>query len=99
MKFTLSPYCNAYLPKDEKRVDVVVKIKAEPDGSETSARKRLVYGIILDVSGSMADHGKIAAAKLAVRGNIARIPDGATFFVVTFSASAKVVVRAAAASA
>ena len=46
----------------------------------------------------MSEHGKMAAAKLAARGAIARIPNGVAFFVVAFNQGARLVVGTTVAS-
>jgi hypothetical protein len=98
MPFVIQPFCNAYLANGERRVDVILKVHAAL-GHSNGAGGPLEYGILLDSSGSMSEHGRMAAAKLAARGAIARIPDGVIFFVVSFDSSATVIFRAAVSSA
>jgi von Willebrand factor type A C-terminal domain/von Willebrand factor type A domain len=98
MPFVIQPFCNAFLANGERRVDVILKVHATL-GQSNTAGGPLEYGILLDNSGSMSEHGKMAAAKLAARGAIARIPDGVVFFVVSFDSSAKVISKAAVSSA
>ena len=98
MQFSLQPFCNAYLEDGNRRVDVIMTIRATEDPGASRGAGPLEFGIVIDCSGSMGEHGKMAAAKLAARAAISRIPDGVVFFVIAFNAKAYLVARAAAAS-
>jgi VWA domain-containing protein len=99
MKFTLQPFCNAFLEDGNRRVDIVMTVHAVETDALPASQGPLEFGIVIDCSGSMAQHGRMAAAKLAARSAIARIPDGVVFFVIGFNAEAHLVVPATVASA
>jgi von Willebrand factor type A C-terminal domain/von Willebrand factor type A domain len=94
MKFSLQPFCNAFLEEGNRRVDVIMTVHAVETDSSAANRGPLEFGIVIDCSGSMSQHGKMAAAKLAARSAIARIPDGVIFFVICFNSEAYLVVPA-----
>jgi len=98
MQFSLQPYCNAFLEDGNRRVDVIMTVRAVETDTAPQAKEPLEFGIVIDCSGSMGTHGRMAAAKLAARGAIARIPDGVVFFVVAFNDEARVIVKATVAS-
>ena len=98
MQFSLQPFCNAFLEDGNRRVDVIMTVRAVETGGAPLAKGPLEFGIVIDCSGSMSEHGKMAAAKLAARGAIARIPNGVVFFVVAFNNRAHLVFGATAAS-
>ena len=98
MQFSLQPFCNAYLEDGNKRIDVIMTVRAVETRTSTQARGPLEFGIVIDCSGSMSEKGKMAAANLAARGAIARIPDGVVFFVIAFNHQAHLVVNATAAT-
>src|ERR1700722_19422729 len=98
MEFSLQPFFNAFLESGNRRVDVIMTVRAvEAEGTRAVAGP-LEFGIVIDCSGSMADHSKMAAAKLAARRVIARIPDGTIFFVIAFNSNAHLIVAATIAS-
>jgi hypothetical protein len=98
MQFSLQPFCNAFLEDGARRVDVILTVHAVETGGAPLAKGPLEFGIVIDCSGSMSENGKMAAAKLAARGAIARIPSGVVFFVIAFNGRAHLVARATAAS-
>src|SRR5271168_781307 len=98
MQFSLQPFCNAFLEDCNRRVDVIMTVHAVETGGAPLAKGPLEFGIVIDCSGSMSEHGKMAAAKLAARGAIARIPNGVVFFVIAFNIGAHLVVGATVAS-
>ena len=98
MQFSLQPFCNAYLEDGARRVDVILTVRAVETGGAPLAKGPLEFGIVIDCSGSMSENGKMAAAKLAARGAIARIPDGVVFFVIAFNNRAHLVTAATVAS-
>jgi hypothetical protein len=98
MQFSLQPYCNAFLEDGNRRVDVIITVRAVETHGTPLSKEPLEFGIVIDCSGSMSTHGRMAAAKLAARGAIARIPDGVVFFVVAFNDEARVIVNATVAS-
>jgi hypothetical protein len=97
MQFSLQPFCNAFLEDGNRRVDVIMTVRAVETGAPL-AKGPLEFGLVIDCSGSMSENGKMAAAKLAARGAIARIPDGVVFFVIAFNGKAHLVAGAAVAS-
>lgn len=98
MQFSLQPFCNAFLEDGSKRVDVIITIRAVETDDAPAAKGPLEFGIVIDCSGSMSEHSRMAAAKLAARSVIARIPDGTVFFVIAFNGQAHLVVGATVAS-
>ena len=94
MQFSLQPFCNAFLEDGNSRVDVIMTIRAVETEGAPATTGPLEFGIVIDCSGSMSDHSKMAAAKLAARSVIARIPDGTIFFVVAFNSQAHLIVGA-----
>ena len=92
MDFTLDSYYNADLPLGATRIDAVLTISCRPgEGGASPAQKRAI-AILLDTSGSMTTHDKMANAKIAARVAIDQIPDDQYFTVISFNAKAKVVV-------
>lgn len=98
MQFSLQPYCNAFLEEGSRRVDVIVTVRAVDSDGMARTTQPLEFGIVIDCSGSMSSNGRMAAAKLAARSAIARIPDGVIFFVVAFNDQARIVAEAVPAS-
>jgi hypothetical protein len=98
MQFSLQPFCNAFLEDGNTRVDVIMTIRAVEAEGAPAAKGPLEFGIVIDCSGSMSEQSKMAAAKLAARSAIARIPDGIVFFVIAFNSQAHLVVGATVAS-
>src|ERR1700722_3626657 len=98
MQFSLQPFCNAFLEDGATRVDVVMTVRAAETEGAPLAKGPLEFGIVIDCSGSMSEHGKMAAARLAARSAIARIPDGIVFFVIAFNDQAHLIVDATIAS-
>jgi hypothetical protein len=98
MQFSLQPFCNAFLEEGNRRVDVIMTVRAAETEGVSLARGPLEFGIVIDCSGSMSANSRMAAAKLAARGAIARIPDGVVFFVVAFNDRARLIASAAVAS-
>ena len=99
MQFSLQPFCNAFLEDGAMRVDVIMTVRAVETGAAPAPAGPLEFGIVIDCSGSMIEKAKMAAAKMAARSAIARIPDGVVFFVVAFNEDAHLIVGAAASSA
>ena len=96
--FTIQGFFNPYLPAAQSRLDAVLTISSSIESAAGMPSGRKVVGFVLDVSGSM--HGeKLAQAKLAARRGIDMLDDDTSFFVVSFSGSAKVVVAACRATA
>ncbi|RKP50528.1 VWA domain-containing protein [Trinickia fusca] len=95
--FQIQGFFNPYLPAGETRLDAVLTVTSDTKAVSTSTNRKVV-GFVLDVSGSMRGE-KLTQAKLAARRGIDMLPEDVWFFVVAFSGTATVVVRACPATA
>ncbi|MBV8658886.1 MAG: VWA domain-containing protein [Burkholderiales bacterium] len=89
--FKIESFFNPYLPRGQQRMDAVVTVSSQQDSVVPVASGPRVVGFVLDVSGSM-DGDKIASAKIALRRCIDLLDSQTAFFVVTYNATAKVLV-------
>ena len=55
MQFSLQPFCNAFLEDGNKRVDVIMTIRAVETDGAPAATGPLEFGIVIDCSGSMGE--------------------------------------------
>jgi len=90
--FRVEGFFNPYLASGQTRLDAVLTISSDAEVAGASAGRKLA-GFVLDVSGSMQGE-KLAQAKLAARRGIDLLGEDMWFFVVVFSGSAQVIVRA-----
>jgi hypothetical protein len=97
--FEIQSYPNAYLTLGATRLDALVEVTAKGIVS-AAPTANLVEGFLIDNSGSMHEamggrstfRSKMEAANHAVSVAIEQLPESATFFVVTFSEDAVMVV-------
>jgi hypothetical protein len=97
--FEIKSYPNAYLTLGTTRLDALVEVTAKGVVSAASTAD-LVEGFLIDNSGSMHEpmggnsqfRSKMEAANHAVSVAIGELPESSTFFVVTFSEDAALVV-------
>jgi von Willebrand factor type A C-terminal domain/von Willebrand factor type A domain len=91
--FTAEVFQNPYLSQGEVNVNAIMTVGSEGDaaiGSTQSSSEKL-FGIIVDISGSMQGQ-KIVAAKDAMCQMIQLIPEGTSFFIIAGNDRAKLVV-------
>jgi hypothetical protein len=87
MTFTVEAFHNPYLSPGTARVDAVITVTAAQDGEEESAGAAAgnsVFGLVVDVSGSMQG-ARVEAVRHATRRAIALLPEESHFFVARFS--------------
>ncbi|MET3117672.1 hypothetical protein AAKU64_001891 [Undibacterium sp. GrIS 1.8] len=109
--FRVQGFFNPYLATGQSRLDAVLTITSDTvsegaanvsasviGSAAANAAGRKVVGFVLDVSGSMGGE-KLSQAKNAARRGIDLLSEDMWFFVVTFSGSADVIVRACPATA
>jgi uncharacterized protein YegL len=93
-QFTAEVFQNQYLPEGSREVHAIMTVNAgENAGNATSASGSRLFGIICDTSGSMGGQ-KIRSAKEAMTKIVNLLPEDASFFIVTGSSSARLVVPA-----
>jgi uncharacterized protein YegL len=93
INFTADIFQNPYLSQGETNVNAIMTISAQGTASATftpTASEKL-FGIIIDISGSMQG-AKIAAAKEALCQMIQLIPENTHFFIVAGNTRARLVV-------
>jgi uncharacterized protein YegL len=90
--FRIQGFFNPYLASGQSRLDAVLTITSQAEAAPTNSGRKVV-GFVLDVSGSMTGE-KLVQAKLAARRGIDMLSEDMWFFVVSFSGSADVIVRA-----
>lgn len=90
-QFKAEVFQNPYLPQGSKEVNAIMTITLTGDvaSSPTPASARL-FGIICDVSGSMAGK-KVQAAKAAMTKVVELLPEDSSFFIVVGSTYAQLV--------
>ncbi len=93
-QFTAEVFQNQYLPEGSREVHAIMTVNAgENAGNATSTSGSRLFGIICDTSGSMGGQ-KIRSAKEAMTKIVNLLPEDASFFIVTGSSSARLVVPA-----
>jgi len=93
MDFTIESYYNPHLAVGAKRIDAIFTVNATNMGMQMvqeQGRKAIVF--VLDVSGSMQEHDKLAQGKIALRRCIDLLDRNCMFSVITFDFDAKVIV-------
>ena len=93
MKFSFESFFNPFLPLGGKRVDAVLTISCDGDGSEGGdpAQEKAV-ALLLDNSGSMDRGSRLTNMKLAARTAVERLPEGTLFTIIAFNSEAHVLV-------
>jgi hypothetical protein len=93
--FTAEVFQNPYLSQGEVNVNAIMTVGSEGDAAAGSApsggSSEKLFGIIVDISGSMQGQ-KIVAAKDAMCQMIQLIPEGTSFFIIAGNDRAKLVV-------
>ncbi|KAM3090737.1 vWA domain-containing protein [Phormidesmis sp. 146-35] len=93
-QFTAEVFQNQYLPEGSREVHAIMTVNAgENAGNATSTSGSRLFGIICDTSGSMGGQ-KMRSAKEAMTKIVNLLPEDASFFIVTGSSSARLVVPA-----
>ncbi|KAM3112404.1 vWA domain-containing protein [Phormidesmis sp. 146-33] len=93
-QFTAEVFQNQYLPEGSREVHAIMTVNAgENAGNTTSTSGSRLFGIICDTSGSMGGQ-KMRSAKEAMTKIVNLLPEDASFFIVTGSSSARLVVPA-----
>ena len=95
--FRIQGFFNPYLSVGQSRLDTVLTVSSDVQ-TVPHAGGRKIVGFVLDVSGSMGGE-KLSQAKNAARRGIDMLSEDMWFFVVTFSGSADIVVKASPATA
>jgi len=95
--FRIQGFFNPYLSVGQSRLDAVLTVSSDVKIVPNAGGRKIV-GFVLDVSGSMGGE-KLSQAKNAARRGIDMLSEDMWFFVVSFSGSADVVVKASQATA
>ena len=92
MQFKVEAFHNPYLPPDTRRVDAIVTVNAQDDGTMTRGRagRTSTEALILDVSGSMQGE-RLISVKNAARKAIELLDEDTLFFVIAFNHEAGLV--------
>ncbi|MFG1610873.1 VWA domain-containing protein [Actinoplanes sp. NPDC049265] len=89
--FTLSLSEHRYLAPGATEINAILTVRADPDAHAEPAPAGLAEVVVVDASGSMSIHDKMAAARRATVAAIEALPDGARFAVVAGDNDARMV--------
>ncbi|MBC7475396.1 MAG: VWA domain-containing protein [Candidatus Sericytochromatia bacterium] len=90
MSFTIESFYNPHLALGNNRTDAVLTIANSAEVPQGSSKLDFIY--ILDVSGSMNEHDKLNHAKIALRQSLSLLPSTASFSIIVFNTSAKLLI-------